>query len=50
MCHGSLLSPQPPHLPEALTELLNDPPGFDRAAVPVAHARIVEFHSKHLLR
>lgn len=47
--HGSLLSPPPPKLPPAAEALLRDPPGFDRALVPAAHARIVDFFRQHLL-
>lgn len=47
--HGSLLSPQPPELPPVVEPLLRDPPGFDRALVPQAHARIVTFFRQHLL-
>jgi len=47
--HGSLLSPQPPRLSGIAAELLSDPPGFDRSAVPTAHAAIVGFFRRHLL-
>ena len=49
--HGSLLSPPPPreNLGETAADLLSDPPGFDRALVPPAHARIVAFFRQHLL-
>lgn len=49
--HGSLLSPQPrmASLPDAARRLLQDPPGFDRALVPPAQARIVAFMRKHLV-
>ena len=47
--HGSLLSPQPVGLTGLAAELLNDPPGFDRSQVPIAHARIVQFFRQHLL-
>lgn len=49
--HGSLLSPQVPmeDLPAAAQPLLRDPPGFDRALVPQAHARIAAFFRQHLL-
>ena len=49
--HGSFLSPPPPReaLPDHLAWLLGDPPGFDRAQVPVVHGRIVEFFRQHLL-
>lgn len=47
--HGSLLSPQPVGLSGAEATLLRDPPGFDRALVPQAHAAIAAFFSRHLL-
>jgi predicted dienelactone hydrolase len=47
--HGSLLSPQPPDLSGPLLRLLADPPGFDRALVPLAHAQIVQYLARHLL-
>jgi predicted dienelactone hydrolase len=49
--HGSLLSPPPPadRLSGTVGRLLRDPPGFDRALVPQAHARIVAFFQQHLL-
>lgn len=49
--HGALLSPLPP--PERLgpiaSELLADPPGFDRTRMPAVDARIVAFFHSHLL-
>ena len=47
--HGSLLSPQPVKLSAAAAALLRDPPGFDRALVAPAHARIVAFFTARLL-
>jgi len=47
--HGALLSPFPPGLSGLLAELLDDPPGFDRAALPEAERRIAAFFSSHLL-
>lgn len=47
--HGALLSPFPPGLSGLVAELLGDPPGFDRAAVPEAERRIAAFFSKRLL-
>ena len=47
--HGALLSPFPPKLPEAAAELLNDPPGFDRAVLPGVDRKIAAFFVKHLL-
>lgn len=47
--HGALLSPPPPKLEGLVGDLLNDPPGFDRAKeVPEVNRRIVAFFSKHL--
>jgi predicted dienelactone hydrolase len=48
--HGALLSPLPPGLTGLIGDLLNDPPGFDRAVLPDIDRRIVEFFRKHLLR
>lgn len=47
--HGSLISPPPPELHGPEARLLADPPGFDRALVPQAHARITQFLQQHLL-
>jgi predicted dienelactone hydrolase len=48
--HGALLGPAPPTLGGLVGELLNDPPGFDRAReVPAVDARIVAFFRRHLL-
>jgi predicted dienelactone hydrolase len=47
--HGALLSPSPPGLTGLVGDLLNDPPGFDRAALPAVDRRIAEFFRKHLL-
>jgi len=47
--HGSLLSPQPVGLNGLAATLLSDPPDFDRAQVPVAHGKIVQFFRGHLL-
>lgn len=47
--HGSLMSPQPPNLHGTAMRLLTDPPGFDRAQVPQAHARIVQYFMQYLL-
>ena len=47
--HGALLSPLPPGLDGLIGELLNDPPGFDRAtAVPDVERRIADFLDRHL--
>lgn len=47
--HGALLSPFPPKLPDAAAELLNDPPGFDRALLADVDRRIADFFRRHLL-
>jgi predicted dienelactone hydrolase len=47
--HGALLSPLPPGLTGLIGDLLNDPPGFDRAALPEVDRKIVAFFRKHLL-
>jgi len=47
--HGALLSPLPPGLDGLIGDLLNDPPGFDRAAtVPDTERRIADFMDRHL--
>jgi len=48
--HGALLAPPPPKLDGLVGELLNDPPGFDRAReAPAVDAKIVAFFQRHLL-
>jgi len=47
--HGALLSPLPPGLFGVVGDLLNDPPGFDRAVLPGIDQKIVVFFHKHLL-
>ncbi len=47
--HGSLLSPLPPNLTGLVGDMLNDPPGFDRAQMPVVDKKITAFFEKHLL-
>ena len=49
--HGALLSPQPPMdvIPPVLADLIGDPPGFDRAALPEVDRKITAFFQKHLL-
>lgn len=48
--HGALLSPLPPGLTGMLGYALNDPPGFNRAAVvPAVNRKIAAFFQKHLL-
>jgi predicted dienelactone hydrolase len=48
--HGAYLSPPPPRLDGVLGELLNDPPGFDRADLPAVDQRVVGYLAQHLLR
>jgi predicted dienelactone hydrolase len=48
--HGALLSPLVPGLDGLIGDLLNDPPGFDRAAVvPDVNRAISAFFRRHLL-
>jgi predicted dienelactone hydrolase len=47
--HGAMLSPLPPGLSGLVGDLLNDPPGFDRAVLPTVDRTIVAFFRKHLL-
>jgi predicted dienelactone hydrolase len=47
--HGALLSPPPPGLSGLLGELLDDPPGFDRAETAAVDQKIVAFFRKTLL-
>ena len=47
--HGALLSPSPPKLDGLIGDLINDPPGFDRAKeVPEVNGRITAFFAGHL--
>jgi hypothetical protein len=46
--HGALLSPIPP-LTGLAGELLNDPPGFDRAKLPEVDRKIAAFFRQHVL-
>lgn len=46
--HGALLSPLPPGLTGLRGELVNDPPGFDRAEAALVDRKIVAFFRKHL--
>lgn len=46
--HGAYLSPLPPGLTGLVGELLNDPPGFDRAVLPAIDRRIAAFFVRHL--
>ncbi|HMS04583.1 MAG TPA: prolyl oligopeptidase family serine peptidase [Burkholderiaceae bacterium] len=47
--HGALLDPPPPGLPPRIHKLLDDPPGFERAALPDYYARVVAFFNRNLL-
>jgi predicted dienelactone hydrolase len=49
--HGALLSPPPPAdvLSPLAQDLLLDPPGFDRSALPAVDRKITAFMRKHLL-
>jgi predicted dienelactone hydrolase len=48
--HGSLLSPLPPGLTGLIGDMLNDPPGFDRATVlPDVNRKTTAFFAAHLL-
>ncbi len=47
--HGVMLSPLPPGLTGRLGELLNDPPGFERAQLEAVDRKIVAFMQRHLL-
>jgi len=47
--HGALVSPLPPGLSGLLGELMNDPPGFDRAVLPEVDRKITAFFRKHLV-
>jgi predicted dienelactone hydrolase len=49
--HGALLSPPPPAsvLGDIATDLLADPPGFDRGLMPEVDRKIAAFFTRHLL-
>lgn len=48
--HGVMLSPLPPFRPGSIEdELMGDPPGFDRGALPEIDRRIAAFFARHLL-
>ncbi|MCR6478822.1 dienelactone hydrolase [Variovorax sp. ZS18.2.2] len=47
--HGALLSPPPPGLTGLIGDLLNDPPGFDRAVLPEVDRKTTAFFGMHLL-
>ncbi|MGL4575967.1 MAG: alpha/beta hydrolase family protein [Burkholderiaceae bacterium] len=46
--HGALLSPLPPGFTGLAAELMNDPPGFDRAQLPAVDAKIAAFFVQYL--
>jgi predicted dienelactone hydrolase len=46
--HGAYLSPLPAGLEGLAGRLLNDPPGFERAAMAAVDQRIVAFFNRHL--
>ena len=46
--HGALLSPLPPGLDGILGDMLNDPPGFDRAQMTGVDQKITAFFVRHL--
>ena len=48
--HGALLSPLPPGLSGTIGDLLNDPPGFDRAETSAVDRKVTAFFRRHLLR
>ena len=48
--HGALLSPLPPGFTGLVGDLLNDPPGFDRGALPEVDRKVAAFFSRRLLR
>jgi predicted dienelactone hydrolase len=47
--HGAMLSPMPPGLDGLAGEVLNDPPGFDRSALPAVDRAITDFFRRQLL-
>ena len=47
--HGALLSPFPPGRSGLAAELMDDPPGFDRSALPEMDRRVAAFFRRHLL-
>lgn len=47
--HGALLSPLPAGLEGLVGDLLNDPPGFERAAMAEVDRKIAAFFSRHLM-
>ena len=47
--HGALIGPLPPGLTGLLGDMLNDPPGFDRAEMVGVNGKITAFFVRHLL-
>lgn len=47
--HGAMLSPLPPGITGLVGDLLNDPPGFDRKALPAVDRQVTAFFVRHLL-
>jgi predicted dienelactone hydrolase len=47
--HGAYLSPLPPGLSGLVGDLLNDPPGFDRAELAAVDRKVAAFFRTHLL-
>jgi predicted dienelactone hydrolase len=48
--HGAMLAPLPPGLDGVLGEMLNDPPGFDRAQLAAVDQQIAAYFRRHLLK
>ena len=46
--HGAMLSPLPPGMTGLVGDLLNDPPGFDRKALPAVDRQVAAFFARHL--
>ena len=46
--HGAYLSPLPPGFTGLVGDLLNDPPGFDRAVLPEVDRKVSRFFQRHL--
>jgi predicted dienelactone hydrolase len=46
--HGTLFSPWPQDLAQSITPMLVDPPGFNRADIPIVYARMVQFFKDKL--
>lgn len=49
--HGALLSPLPPGLTGLLGDMLNDPPGYERAKVTaMVNGKVTAYFARHLLQ